>query len=207
MCPPERLKSQHRPYSPFDILVILLNQIVQLLALPDGHPFFFWFAGVECGQGGRVGATFIDGDDLWFTVMTNGLAKETQRSGGVSPGSQQEVDGLSCSIYRAVQIFPLAFDFDVGFVHAPPPTHGALMSTKRLIQRRHQTDNPAVKRRMVNDDAARGHHFFEIAQAKGISQIPASALGNDIDGIVQTLEGISDQRYGQATSQKKQYVT
>ena len=79
LCPTERLKSQHRPYSSFDIPVILLNQIVQVLVLPDGHPFFFWFVGVECGQGRRVGATFIDSGQLGFAMMTNGLAKETQR--------------------------------------------------------------------------------------------------------------------------------
>lgn len=105
------------------LLTILLNQIVQVLALPDGHPFFFWFVGVEYGQGPRVGATFIDSDHLRFAMMTNGLAKETQRSGGVPPGGQQEVDGLTCSIDRAVQIFPLPFDFDVGFVHPPTTSH------------------------------------------------------------------------------------
>lgn len=113
--------------------MILLNLIVQVLALPDGHPFFFWFVGVECGQGRRVGATFIDSDHLGFAMITNGLAKEAQRGRGVSFGGQQEVDGLSCCIYRTVQIFPLAFDLDAGFVHSPPPSHRALMSTKRLI--------------------------------------------------------------------------
>lgn len=67
-------------------------------------------------------------------MITNGLAKEAQRSGGVPPGGQQEVDGLTCSIYPAVQIFKLAFDFDVGFVHSPPPTHSVLVQTKSLIQ-------------------------------------------------------------------------
>ena len=133
LCPTERLKSQHQPYSSFDIPVILLNQIVQVLALPDGHPFFFWFVGVECGQGRRVGATFIDSGHLGFAMMTNGLAKETQGCGGVPPGGQQEVDGLTCTIYRAVQIFPLTFDFDVGFLCR----RNALSSngTRRITQR------------------------------------------------------------------------
>lgn len=41
LCPTERLKSQHQTYSSFDILVILLNQVIQILALPDGDDFFF----------------------------------------------------------------------------------------------------------------------------------------------------------------------
>ncbi|EHC86850.1 hypothetical protein LTSERUB_3337 [Salmonella enterica subsp. enterica serovar Rubislaw str. A4-653] len=40
------------------------------------------------------------------------------------------------------------------------------MPTKDLIQQWHQTDNPAVKRGMVNMNAALCHHFFEIAQAQ-----------------------------------------
>lgn len=48
-------------------------------------------------------------------------------------------------------------------------------------------------------DAALRHHLFEIARAQGISQILANTLGNNIDGIMQPLEGISDQRHGQVT--------
>src|SRR5476649_2024795 len=127
LCPTERLKSLHRPYSAFDISVILLNQIIKILALPNGYLFLIGFIGIKRGQSGGISTTFIDSDHLGVAMITNGLAKKAQRNGGVPPGRQQEVYGLTCSIYRAVQIFPLAFDFDVGFVHAPPPTHGALV--------------------------------------------------------------------------------
>lgn len=83
--------------------MVLLNQVVQVFALPDRDDVFFWFVSVERGQGGRVGATFIDSDHLGFAMMTNSLAKETQRSGGVPPGGQQEVDGwpaVSTARYR-----------------------------------------------------------------------------------------------------------
>jgi hypothetical protein len=59
---------------------------------------------------------------------------------------------------------------------------------------------------MVNDNAALGHHFFEIAQAEGISQIPANTLSNNVDGVMQAFESFSYQRHEQATS-KKQHVT
>src|SRR5471032_2602998 len=183
----------------FDIPMILLNQIIKILALPNGYLFLIGFIGIKRGQSGGISTTFIDSDHLGVAMITNGLAKKAQRNGGVPPGRQQEVDGLTCSIYRAVQIFPLALDFDVGFVHAPPPTHGALMPTKRLIQQRHQTDNPAVKRRMVNNNAALGHHFFEIAQAEGISQIPANALSNNINRVMQAFESFTYRRHEQAT--------
>ncbi len=50
------------------------------------------------------------------------------------------------------------------------------------------------------------HHFLQITQAKVIGQIPAHTLGDDIDGIIQSLEGISDKRHGQVTSLKKKHI-
>jgi hypothetical protein len=53
---------------------------------------------------------------------------------------------------------------------------------------------------MINDNTALSHHFLQITQAQGISQVPANTLGNNIDGIMQPPEGISDQRHDQVTS-------
>ncbi|ASQ15699.1 hypothetical protein BJM06_a00050 (plasmid) [Enterobacter cloacae] len=54
-------------------------------------------------------------------------------------GGQQEVDGLTSSIDRALQIFPLAFNFDVGFVHSANPQCACVVlssgGTKRITQR------------------------------------------------------------------------
>ncbi|AOF17120.1 hypothetical protein BED35_00200 (plasmid) [Yersinia enterocolitica] len=63
----------------------------------------------------------------------------------------------------------------------------------------HQANNPTMKRGMVNSNTAFSHHLFQIAQAQGVSQIPANTLRNNIDGIVQAFERVSDQRDGQAT--------
>lgn len=56
---------------------------------------------------------------------------------------------------------------------------------------------------MVNDNPTLCHYLFQISQAQGISQIPSDTLSNNIDGIMQAFEGISEQRHRQATSQKK----
>jgi hypothetical protein len=53
---------------------------------------------------------------------------------------------MSGRIYRAVQVFPFSFNVDAGFVHTPPASRRAPVLAKRLIQHRHQTDNPAMKR-------------------------------------------------------------
>ncbi len=95
LCSSKRVESQHWAYAAFDVAVILFNQIIQILVLPDSNGFFFWFVGVECSQRCRVGTTFINGHHLGFAVMTNGLAKEAQRRCGIPFSGQQEVDSLA----------------------------------------------------------------------------------------------------------------
>ncbi|WP_447873014.1 hypothetical protein [Serratia fonticola] len=61
---------------------------------------------------------------------------------------------------------------------------------------------------MVNSNTAFSNHFFEIAQAKGISQIPTNTLRDNIDGVMQAFKGISDQWHEQVTSQQAvRYLT
>jgi hypothetical protein len=55
---------------------------------------------------------------------------------------------------------------------------------------------------MVNDNPTLCHYLFQISQAQGISQIPSDTLSNNIDGIMQAFEGVSDQKHRQTTSQK-----
>ena len=47
---------------------------------------------------------------------------------------------------------------------------------------------------MVNENAAFSHHIFEVTQAQGIGKVPANALGDDIDKVMESFEGFSDQR-------------
>jgi len=54
----------------------------------------------------------LDGYDLQFTVMTSGLVKEAQPDCCIPFRGQQDVNGLTRSIDRVVQRFPLPSDFD-----------------------------------------------------------------------------------------------
>ena len=93
--------------------MVLLNEIIQVLTLPDSEGFFISFPGIECGQRRCIGTTLIDSHDLRFAMVTNGLAEETQCSCCIPFGGEQEVDGLAVGIHCTVQILPLAFDFDI----------------------------------------------------------------------------------------------
>ena len=123
LCPSKRAESQHWPTPTFDISVILLNQVVQVLTFPEINRFLIGFVGVEHGQSCGVSTTFIDSDHLGFAVIANSLAKKAQGGCSVPFGGQQKVDGVPCCIDRAKQILPLAYDFDVvsSIRHRPPP--------------------------------------------------------------------------------------
>lgn len=45
-------------------------------------------------------------------------------------------------------------------------TDGTFTPTKRLIQQRYETENPAVKRGMVNENTPLCHHLFQVAQTQ-----------------------------------------
>ncbi len=60
---------------------------------------------------------------------------------------------------------------------------------------------------MSNENSTLSHPLLEITQAKGTGKVPPNTLSNNIDGIMQAFNSISDQRRGQATLQKKQQVT
>jgi hypothetical protein len=114
--------------------------------MKDKVKVYKWLCCISDMKLEKVSTTFIDSDHLRFTVMTNSLAKEAQCGCSVPFGSQQKVDSLTCCIDSPIQILPLAFDFDVAFIHSPLPTCSALVSARSLIQQRRQADNPTTLR-------------------------------------------------------------
>jgi len=88
----------------------------------------------------------VDADLLRCTVDLHGFAKKAYGCGLVAPGRQQEVDRFALLVYRAVEIFPDAFDLDIGLVHAPAPAHRALVPAKYLLKQGSKPDRPAINR-------------------------------------------------------------
>lgn len=82
--------------------MILLNQIIQILVLPDGHLFLIGFIRDYRGQSGGLSTAFIDSGPLGFPMMTNSLAKEAQCGSGIPFGGQQKIDSLTGSIDRTI---------------------------------------------------------------------------------------------------------
>jgi len=96
LCPTKRFESRHQSYSSFDIPVILLNQIVQILTLPDLNAFIVFPAGVKHSEGCCIRPAFINSHHFRPTGMPNDPVEETQgSSSGIPLRCQQKIDGLA----------------------------------------------------------------------------------------------------------------
>ncbi len=69
---------------------------------------------------------------------------------------------MTCIVDRSIQVFPLAFDANVGFIQglAPACAHGSLALPKGLVQGGCELQHPAIQTGMININAALLHHFF-----------------------------------------------
>jgi hypothetical protein len=83
-------EAQHRAREPFDGPVVLLDDVVQILALTE----LDIGAGVslDAFNGRQVDPAFVDGDLLWQVMQVDGPRQNAPRSSQIPLGSEQEVD-------------------------------------------------------------------------------------------------------------------
>ena len=84
-----------------------------------------------------------------------------------------------CFIDGAIQVDPLAFDFDVGFIHTPGVADWPCVMIPALFKLRDILLQPPQNGRMGQGDATLGHHSDEIAGAELKRQIPSDAQDDD----------------------------
>jgi hypothetical protein len=111
----KRFKAEHWPDDPLDGPMVLFDEIIQILALAYLERMTGFL--LKCLESSRIGATLIDSDLVWQTLLTNGFLEKAQSGLFVSVGGEQKVDGQAIPIDSTVKIVPLALDFDVRFVH------------------------------------------------------------------------------------------
>lgn len=132
--PPEEFEPRHQFYPAFDVTVVLLHRIVQLLTLPDLNTVILYPAVIQLCEGGGVCAAFADGHHFRFTVLADGLAVEMQGSRRIPLRGQQKINGLPVRVHGPVQILPLALHSVVRFIHSPASAGTPFITTKNLIQ-------------------------------------------------------------------------
>ncbi|MEA3102065.1 MAG: hypothetical protein QOF74_6305 [Caballeronia mineralivorans] len=149
--------------SAFDGPMVLPDDVVQIFDLTnlDGRLAL----GVHRVKRGQIGVAFVDGHRLGRAVLTDCLFEEAPASSLVPLGPEQKIDGAARLMRGSVKILPRALDLDIGFINHPPAlADRTLVLTKRLFEQRHQLDDPAMYRRMIDANVALSHHFLEIAK-------------------------------------------
>jgi hypothetical protein len=71
LCPPGGFETLHQLYPAFDVTVVLLHKVVQLLTLPDLNTVILFPAVIQLCEGGGVCAAFTDGHHFRFTVLAD----------------------------------------------------------------------------------------------------------------------------------------
>lgn len=94
---------------------------------------------------------------------------------------QIEVNRFAALVYGSIEVLPLTFYFDVGFIDSPggvkvvtPVPPESLFHLGSIVL------DPAVDGGMVHLDTALCHHFFEVAVANAVLAIPADTLEDNL---------------------------
>src|SRR5580698_11074758 len=116
--------------------MILFNDVVKILDLADLDIGIM--VGVVACDRRRVGTALVDRDLLRDTMTTDALAQEAQPRFTIPLGCQQEVHRGAGLVDRAIQVFPCAFDPNIGLIQSPAAAHwtlaqaGTYLRTQRL---------------------------------------------------------------------------
>ena len=94
--------------------MVLFENIVQVFALANLHAFVL--VSVVLLDGRRISSAFVDVDQAGFAIGTDSFIEKAQSSFLVTPGCKQEINGVTLFVDGAIEIFPLAFDFDIRLI-------------------------------------------------------------------------------------------
>jgi hypothetical protein len=98
----------------------------------------------------------------------------------VTPFAQEKVDGAAVLIDGAIEIDPLAFNFDVGLIHTPGVADWPCAMISALFKFRNVTLDPPKNGRMGQPDSALRHHLDQVAGAEFKGQVPPHAQHDDL---------------------------
>ena len=104
-CATERLESKHRSGDAFDRPVVLLNDVVEVLALPNRYRRVM--LDIITFDAGGVGAALVDREGCGKRVVPDGTSEKPLCRSPIAFGGEQEVDGVARFIDRAIQILPI----------------------------------------------------------------------------------------------------
>jgi len=158
--------------------MILFHDIIHVFYLPDddGRAMLC----VVALHGGFIRLTAVNGDRLEEPVTADRFLEQPEGRLCVSMLRQQKVNGLAVLVHGAIEIAPLAFDFDGRLVHAPADPRRALAAVQGFFQERVVFDHPPVDGGVIHVDPTFQHEFFDVARAQGVGDLPADTQQNNV---------------------------
>src|ERR1700745_4274891 len=116
--------------------------------------------------------------------------KESLGGSNVTPFAQEKVDGSTLLIDGAIEVDPLAFYFDVGFIHTPGVADWPCVMIPALFKLRDILLHPPKNSRMGQRDATFRHHLDQVTEAQFKCDVPSHTQNDDFCVKVPSLEQI-----------------
>src|SRR6478752_9603610 len=136
------------------------------------------------------GGVAVQGDHPWDAMLPRRPGKEPLGGCNVTPFAQEKIDGSTLLIHGAIEVDPLAFDFDVGFIHTPGVADWPCVMIPALFKLRDILVHPPQNRRMGQGDATFRHHLDEVTEAQFKCDVPSHTQNDDLLVKVPSLEKI-----------------
>ena len=114
----------------------------------------------------QIRAALVHGNCLGLAVLFNRLLEVVASSGLIMIGAQQEIHRVARLVDGTIQVFPLAFDLDVGLINAPALADRPFALAECFFKHRQQLDNPPVHARMILNRCPARPSFFEVTQVQ-----------------------------------------
>ena len=167
--PPRRgepLEPQHRPGTAFNESMVLLDDVVQILALAERRTWSeksLVFDGLERD---RVSGVLVHVHDARGRRMrrTDRLAEERDGRIPVARGPEPEIQRVTVGINAPVKIVPGPADTHVRLVDSIRIRGASQKWPAPLVDLRRIALHPSIDRRMVDTQAPLAHHVLEVAE-------------------------------------------
>src|SRR6201984_3602392 len=116
--------------------------------------------------------------------------KESLGGRNGTPFAQEKVDGSTLLIDGAIEVDPLPFDFDVGFIHTPGVADWPCVMIPALFKLRHILLHPPKNSRMRQSDATFRHHLDQVTELQFKRDVPSHTQNDDLLVKVPSLKQI-----------------
>src|ERR1700688_2314117 len=117
----EPAEAEPRSDQTLDAPMILLDNIIQILALPETRTAPEFAVSLHLRDRPWIGGVLVDRERARIdgVRLRERLAEEPLRRSRIAPCSQQQVDRLPAAVHRPIEIHPTSLHPDIGLVHPP----------------------------------------------------------------------------------------